>query len=406
MQIAKFDRNLRSLTIAFLLFLFSFNPGFAQDGAALFDANCKSCHSPGADKVVGPGLKDIEKRRNRDWIHTWVKNSGAVIKSGDDYGVKLFESYNKTQMPAQNLSVVEIDAVLDYIKAYVPKVTGPPPPPPGTEPAEKGFPWGLLVVVFVLIILAGAFARVQKGLDKVIREKEGIPQPVAYKGKEAAKIWARNNKKLIAILLLLFTLWGSVDGWYALKGIGVTQGYKPDQPINFSHKIHAGDNGIACLYCHSGAEKSRHANIPSVNVCMNCHKYIKQGPVTGKEEIAKIYAAVGWDGSNYTGKQMPVQWVRVHNLPDLAYFNHSQHVKVGKIECQKCHGEVQTMDVVKQDQPLTMGWCIECHRTTEVKMEGNGYYTQLHETLKHKYGENAKITVDKMGGIECARCHY
>ncbi len=406
MRLAKITRNLPSLIAAFILLVFSFQIVKAQDGEALFNANCKSCHSPGADKVIGPGLKDIEKRRNKEWLHSWIKNSAAVIKSGDAYAVKLFEDYNKVGMPAQNLSVAEIDAVLDYVKNYKPPVAAQPVQPVGEKPADKGFPWGLLIAVGVLIVLAGAFGRVQRGLAKAIRDKEGIPQPVAYKGKDAIKVWARSNKKFVAIVLLLLVVWGSVDGWYALKGIGVTQGYQPEQPIKFSHKIHAGDNGIQCLYCHSGAEKSKHANIPSVNVCMNCHKYIKQGPVTGTEEIAKIYAAAGWDGSAYSGQQKPVQWVRVHNLPDLAYFNHSQHVVVGKIECQKCHGEVQTMDVVKQDQPLTMGWCIECHRTTEVKMEGNGYYTQLHETLKHKYGADAKITVDKIGGIDCARCHY
>jgi len=205
--------------------------------------------------------------------------------------------------------------------------------------------------------------------------------------------------------LILLAIIGLVQGWYALKGLGVTQGYEPDQPIKFSHKIHAGDNGIQCLYCHSGAEKSRHANIPSANVCMNCHKYISKGPVTGDVEIKKIYAAVDWDGSKMGPNQKPIQWVRVHNLPDLAYFNHAQHVNVGKIDCAKCHGDVQKMDVLAQDQPLTMGWCIECHRTTEVQMKDNGYYTGLHEELTKKYGTD-KITVDKIGGLDCQRCHY
>lgn len=407
MEITKSPFHPSRLILAFLLFMFANSSVLAQGGESLFNANCKACHLPTADKVVGPGLKDVEKRKDRAWLTKWIKNSGAVIKSGDAYAVKIYEEYNKTAMPAQNLNDAEIGQILDYIKDYkAPVAAGPAVPAPGTAPETDSFPWFLLIAVVVLIMLASALTKVQKGLTKVMRDKEGIPQPVEYKGTQAAYVWARNNKKVVAICLLIFAVWGSVNGWYALSGIGISQGYKPEQPIRFSHKLHAGDNAIACLYCHSGAEKSKHANIPSASLCMNCHKYIKTGPTYGNEEIAKIYAVVGWDGSAYTGEQKPVQWVRVHNLPDLAYFNHSQHVKVGQIECQKCHGEVQAMEVVKQDQPLTMGWCIECHRNTEVKMEGNGYYTQLHETLGKKYGESAKLTVDKIGGLECARCHY
>ena len=229
-----------------------------------------------------------------------------------------------------------------------------------------------------------------------------------YTGKEGRKHWVREHKKLIALLVIIAFVGGSVKGWYALAGIGISQGYQPDQPIKFSHKLHAGTNKIDCRYCHSGAEKAKNANIPSPNVCMNCHKYIQSGPVYGKAEIAKIYDAIGWDPAKqaYTGIQKPIQWVRIHNLPDFAYFNHSQHVKVGKVECQTCHGPIQEMEQVAQFSPLTMGWCINCHRTTEVKMEGNGYYTKLHDDLKKKYGAEARLTVDKIGGLECARCHY
>jgi cytochrome c551/c552 len=405
MKLSFKNNRLQSLFLTWV-FVFSAIVANGQAGEALFNANCKACHSPGADKVVGPGLKDTEKRKDRAWLTKWIKNSSALIKSGDAYAIKIYEEYNKTAMPAQNLSDAEIGQILDYIKDYKPPVAKGPVAPTGEPAKDDSFPWALLIGVFVLIILAAALNRVQKGLQKVMRDKQGVPQPVELKGADAAWTWAKGNKKLLAICLLIFAIWGSVSGWYALSTIGITQGYKPEQPIKFSHKLHAGDNGIQCLYCHTGAENSKHANIPSVNVCMNCHKYIKEGPNYGKEEISKIYAAVGWDGSAYTGAQKPVQWVRVHNLPDLAYFNHSQHVKVGKIECQKCHGEVEKMEVLKQDQPLTMGWCIECHRNTEVKMEGNGYYTQLHETLKKQYGESSKLTVDKIGGLECARCHY
>jgi hypothetical protein len=141
---------------------------------------------------------------------------------------------------------------------------------------------------------------------------------------------------------------------------------------------------------------------------MNCHRYIQEGPLTGKEEIAKIYAALDFDPATgqYGPNQKPVQWVRVHNLPDLAYFNHSQHVAVAGIECQSCHGPVEEMDVLRQHAPLTMGWCIQCHRDTEVNMEGNGYYEEFHKKLVEQHGADAKITVETIGGTECIRCHY
>ena len=201
--------------------------------------------------------------------------------------------------------------------------------------------------------------------------------------------------------------------------IGVDQGYEPIQPIHYSHKIHAGDNGIDCKYCHSSARVSKNAGIPSLNVCMNCHKNISefQGDKDStyvdysKEfytgEIKKLYDAVGWDPATqkYTGKTKPVKWVRIHNLPDFVYFNHSQHVTVGGIECQKCHGKVETFEIMKQDQPLTMGWCINCHRETNVKVEENGYYEKIHAELSKKYGKS-KLTAADMGGLECGKCHY
>jgi len=192
-----------------------------------------------------------------------------------------------------------------------------------------------------------------------------------------------------------------------MMGIGVYQGYMPEQPIWFSHKIHAGQNGVNCQYCHSGVEKSKVANVPSANVCMNCHKYIQEGTISGTKEIAKIYAALDYnpEKQTYGENQKPIKWVRVHNLPDHVYFNHSQHVKVGKIECTECHGEIAKMDTVYQNSLLTMGWCIDCHRKTEVKMEGNAYYNELHAKLKEKY-KGEPITVAKMGGLECAKCHY
>jgi hypothetical protein len=222
--------------------------------------------------------------------------------------------------------------------------------------------------------------------------------------------WARTNKKLVAVILIFVFLFTSVKGWYWMQGIGITQGYQPEQPIAYSHKLHAGTMQIPCVYCHSGAEKGKTAGVPSANVCLNCHKQVRQGPTTGTAEIAKIYKALDYDPDKgtYGPNPKPIQWVRVHNLPDLVYFNHSQHVVVGKVACQTCHGPVQdTMTVAKQYSLLTMQWCIDCHKQTKVQMADNHYYDKYHEFLKNdkKMGDSL-MTVEAIGGTECARCHY
>jgi mono/diheme cytochrome c family protein len=401
-------------TVLFLFFLLLFIPDTSlkaqPDGGALFKAQCAACHSTGANKVIGPGLKDVHTRHNQEWLLSWTKNSMAMIKAGDPAAVKIYNEYNQTAMPSFALTDEEVLAIFAYIKAEGEKVAAAPGGAPGAPGVveEPGTPWLLWTIILTLITLWYVLGRVKKGLERALRVKQGIPEPAPVTSKQATKNWIRGNKKLIAVVLVILTFWGSVKGWYALAEIGVQQDYAPEQPIKFSHKLHAGQNGISCNYCHSGAEKSRHANIPSVNVCMNCHKYVQEGPVYGKEEIAKIYKALDYDPNTgvYGSNPKPVQWIRVHNLPDLAYFNHAQHTTVGGIECQTCHGPVQEMEVVKQFSPLTMGWCIECHRDTEVKMEGNEYYTALHAKLTEKYGADSKITVDKIGGLECARCHY
>jgi hypothetical protein len=225
------------------------------------------------------------------------------------------------------------------------------------------------------------------------------------------------NQFLIFVTAILFLLVSAYFAYGYLMQIGIDQGYEPVQPIHYSHRIHAGDNGIDCKYCHSSARVSKNAGIPSLNVCMNCHKNISEvAETTATEEhskafydqqIAKLYDAVGWDKSlqKYTGKTKPVKWVRIHNLPDHVYFNHSQHVTVAGVECQTCHGPVQEYEFQKQFAPLTMGWCINCHRETNVKVEDNAYYKKIHEELSKKYGVS-QLTVAQMGGLECGKCHY
>ena len=379
----------------------------APNGEKLFKDNCTQCHSAGENKVIGPGLKGIHERREEAWLLKWVKGSSAMIKSGDEYAVKIFNDNGKVVMPNQNLSDDEIKAVFAYVKAEGAKVPVVPVASTGAAGAEekKGIPGMLILAVVILAILAVVLNRVKKGLEKALLIKEGKPVPERVPGKIATKRWIRGNKKLIAVILLFLFFWGSWKGWYALAGIGISQDYQPTQPIKFSHKLHAGQDKINCQYCHSGAEKSKTAGIPSANVCMNCHKYIQEGPVYGKDEIAKIYAALDYDPATtkYGNNPKPIQWTRIHNLPDLAYFNHSQHVKVGKIECQKCHGPVEEYDYdgMKQFSQLTMGWCIDCHRKTDVNTKGNAYYDKLMELH-----DNKAMKVEDIGGLECSKCHY
>jgi mono/diheme cytochrome c family protein len=409
-------RRLTSKLLVLFLIVISSTIALAQpNGEAIFKANCTACHVTGEDVVVGPGLKNVHKKYKEEWLLKWIRNSQSLIKTGDAQAVKIYEQYNKVAMPAFNLSDDEIKSVIAYIKAE--SEAAPAAPAGGGDGAatagagveeEDNFPLVLAMVLVILIALFVILNRVQKGLQRIINQREGIAEPVKLEGKAGVKQWIRANKKLIAVIVIIGFVWGSVEGWNALSGIGIQQGYAPDQPIKFSHKLHVGQNKIDCRYCHSGAEKSKNAGIPSPNVCMNCHKYVKKGPQYGTEEISKIYAAIGWDvdKQQYTGKTKPIEWVRIHNLPDLAYFNHAQHVKVGGVECQTCHGPVEEMETMQQFSPLTMGWCIQCHRESQVKTENNGYYTELHEKMKKQYGDDVKLTVEKLGGTECARCHY
>lgn len=383
----------------------------AQDGKSLFQSNCAQCHSVGKGVVIGPDLKDIEKRRDEAWLIKWIKSSKAVIASGDKYAVDIYNKFNKVEMPNQNVTDVEIKAILAYVKDEANKAPATPVAAAGATSEDQGTNWTLILALAsgFLALIALLLMNVIKTLAGVVRQKQGLPEPAKKEFNwEFIKEYIFTHKKQVALTTILLILIGSVKLWYALGTIGIQTGYQPEQPIAFSHKIHAGENKIACLYCHVGADKGKVAGVPSANVCMNCHKYIKEGTQTGTKEISKIYKALDYDPSTgqYGNNPKPLKWVRVHNLPDLAYFNHSQHVKVGKVECQTCHGEVQEMTVAKQVSPLTMGWCIDCHRNTEVQMAENGYYTELHEKLKKKYGAETKLTVDKIGGLECARCHY
>jgi mono/diheme cytochrome c family protein len=403
-----------------LLLLLSFsNISYAQpDGAKLFKGNCASCHKPSEQKLVGPGLKGIKSRwPDQTKLIAWIKNSQEFLKTGDAYANALYKEYNQSIMPSFNLSDEEIIAIIEWSDkggdAPAAASTDTNVSAGSSEKAATGtndyslILIGLGIIFIVLIIVLNG---VKKSLQALVDQKYNRePEPVRTYG-EIISTWTSNNKKIVAVLGFLVVCFVVLQGWYALKGIGVYEGYAPEQPIKFSHKLHAGENQISCQYCHSGVEKSKHANIPSANVCMNCHMYIQEGPTYGKEEIGKIYAALDYNPETrtYGPNQKPIEWVRVHSLPDHAYFNHSQHVKVGKIECTQCHGQVDTMTVLHQNSPLTMGWCIDCHRKTEVDFENNGYYAELHKEFVNdpKYKKGDKFTISKIGGLECSKCHY
>ena len=392
--------------------------GDAAAGKALFNANCAACHKLDA-KMTGPALRGVAERRDRAWLGKWIKDSKALIASGDADAVKVFEENNKVAMTAfPQLSDADVDNIIAYTSEPLP-IPDVKKELPGSEKASGGISNELVLGLLagILAVLVAMLFMVNNVLTKIAKANN-----VEFvKSDKTLPIWKAFAKNqflvLVSVIILMLTSAFFIYGY--LSQIGVDKDYAPIQPIHYSHKIHAGDNGIDCKYCHSSARVSKNAGIPSLNVCMNCHKNISefQGDKDStyveytKEfytgEIQKLYDAVGWDktAQKYTGKTKPVKWVRIHNLQDFVYFNHSQHVTVAGIECQTCHGPVQTYEIQKQFAPLTMGWCINCHRQTNVKVEGNDYYKKIHTELSKKYGVD-KLTAAQMGGLECGKCHY
>jgi len=405
-------------------------------GKSLFNQNCAACHALNR-KMTGPALANVEMRLSqeegldREWLYRWIKNSQGLIKSGDVYANKIYAEYNQAAMTAfPTLSNSDIDNILAYTAAPPPERKKPEVDEgvvgvAGTKVAggiSNEIILGALVVVFGLLLVM--LVLVSKTLKKIAVANGVYEEQMSREVRRPLWKAFAENQFLVFVSVIFLLLGGAYFAYGWMMQVGVDQGYAPMQPIHYSHKIHAGTNKIECQYCHSSAKVSKYSGIPSLNVCMNCHKSIYEYKGTSEgpskedlangytnefytKEIKKLYKAVGWDEENqkYRGESQPVEWVRIHNLPDFAYFNHSQHVVVAGIECQKCHGPVEEMEIMYQYSPLTMGWCINCHRETSIKVEGNEYYEKIHTELSKKYGVDA-LTAAQMGGLECGKCHY
>ena len=333
----------------------------------------------------------------------------------DPYAKGLLAKYG-SRMTQFALAKDDMKAILDYADAYKAPETKAPVGGAGAPAEDNSLLFGILTLVLAVIALI--LLQVNSSLRKLSEEKDGIlrMEPVPF---------YRNKSYIMMLVLVLFCLGGYITINAAI-GLGRMKNYQPEQPIYYSHKVHAGTNQISCLYCHGGSQDSKHANIPSVNVCMNCHMAIKEykgeaivkedgKSVNGTAEIAKLYKYAGWnpDTKKYDKAGSPIEWVKIHNLPDHVYFNHSQHVKVGKQNCQTCHGPIQEMPEVYQYADLSMGWCINCHRESKVNFynkesgEGNKFYSiyeKFHNDIKT--GKMDSVTVEKIGGTECQKCHY
>lgn len=414
-----FRKIARSTFAIIVAVLACMSTAYAQpDGKALFNSNCASCHHP-TKPSTGPALQGVSARvPSKEWLYDWIHNSAAVIASGDQYGNKIYKENGMTAMTAfPALSNEEIDAIITYVEEF--KVVEPTGDSTATsQAAAEDNSWLYSMITVVLLVFTIILWRINHALRRVAYEKQGLPNQ--------KEVPIYRNKVFIAIVAVLIFIGA---GYWVVNGsveMGRQQNYMPEQPIFYSHKVHAGVNQINCLYCHAGAEKSRQAMIPSSNVCMNCHKQINEytgeqlynhegKEIDGTAEIHKLYEYAGWNAEkkdynrdaegNILAK--PIEWVKIHNLPDHVYFNHSQHVAVGEVACQRCHGGIQEMDEVFQFSPLSMGWCVNCHRETEVQFADNNYYSifqKYHDEIKA--GKRTGVTVNDIGGTECQKCHY
>ncbi len=449
--VSMIPRNPMTKKLAFFIFsllLFSTIKISAQDGKALFMAKCASCHNPLKDGT-GPALMNLEERgkwADHKEILKWATNPAAYM-ANDPYTQGLKAKFG-SMMASQELTLKDVDAIVAYINQAFADSKKVPEPGQGGEKTSNSNAVIFGVISLILAIIALILMQVNSNLKKMSDDVEGIhrPDPVPF----------YRNKVYIAMGALIFF---TIAGWYLSKaaiGFGRQKDYQPVQPIYYSHKVHAGINQINCLYCHGSAWDSKTAGIPAVNICMNCHKtitsysekstklYNENGDeINANAELAKLFKAAGFDPSNPSkwdpSMAKPIEWIKIHNLPDHVYFNHSQHIRAGKVQCQTCHGEITAMDQVKQFAELSMGWCVNCHRQTKVDFNytdstGNKFYSiyeKFHNDLKTgemqqitndtslapdekrmkidsvlKTRRMDSVTVKDIGGIECQKCHY
>ena len=403
------------------------NVSKAQDlaeGRTLFKSKCASCHALDAPST-GPALTPKMNELEESFLIPWIRNNQALIASGNAQAIEA-SKFSPSEMTAfPNLTDDQIKSIIAYAKEGEPKTAAAP----GTEVKDEGVSSlsiaGVIAIIVLSIIVLVVLGRAVKMLERLILEKQGIA--VAEEENVSLVAGVRGlfkNKKFVFFTVLCLVMVLGSFGWMGMWETGVHTGYQPTQPIKFSHELHAGINQIDCQYCHTGAFKSKNSTIPSLNVCMNCHKNVQARTDDGlvSPEIQKIYNALGYNPETQTydkTKEKPIEWVRVHNLPDFAYFNHSQHVVVGEEAIRKeaglkptdpvcfaCHGPVNTMEEVYQYSPLTMKWCINCHKDADISnKKSDSFYANViaaHEKIK----KGEKITPALLGGLECGKCHY
>jgi mono/diheme cytochrome c family protein len=464
-------RLLLLFSFSFLTINSTFADQVIDQGKALFKANCKQCHNANMkDKMTGPALGGVRDRwESEELLYSWIRNSTVLALSGDSpYATQIYNEWKKSPMnPFPNLKDEEITAILAYIDC---KFNGDPACSPkapisaqttGGTTQESDNTFLFITLFIILALLAVVLARIISNLNHMAEVKEGNTDAA-----RRSLVDILTGKGVIGFVIFTLIVLGGYTTVNKAIDLGRQQGYSPDQPIKFSHVTHAGLHKIDCQYCHDGARRSKHSVIPATNTCMNCHVAVKKGSTYGTAEITKIYASAGfnpitgqyienynemaeediellfkeWIADNYLddneltalGKegmrevesqwkgikesltnetkpqiQGPIEWVKIHNLPDHVYFNHSQHVSIGKVACQTCHGPVEKMKVVEQYAPLSMGWCVNCHRQTEIKFSENNYYQSYERYHKEmKEGKRDKVTVEEIGGLECQKCHY
>lgn len=420
----------------------AFDVSAQPNGEALFKAKCSTCHQPHADGT-GPKLFGVRQRWTDEGakegsIYTWVANWKAAA-AADPYAAAVSKKKPTDMSVFPDLAgkVDEINAIFEYVDAQPDPADAAAAGGATTDGAagameeeEGGTSWIWIIIGLMFVVIIMAVGGVRRQLNNAGKNQEDVK---SYG--EEFRSWAWKNRKYVGMVGLVVVISSVVMLFLAGYSIGVVENYQPSQPIAFPHDIHTGTNGIDCKYCHNSVTKSKSAGLPTVNVCMNCHKQIKGRTPEQAEKIAAIYKAAGWNGDTYTGKTSPIIWNKVHVLPDHVYFNHSQHVVVGGLDCKQCHGDmtkqnetarvvpVQDLNKVEGNIPLTkatltMGWCIECHGEKEVSegplyKEGGGYYNEIHKRLLNndkklygKYLEDGKVTVKELGGWECAKCHY